>query len=169
MPPHFATKRSVDDTSEQPQPPQPQQRNKKQRLAKETDEILSKFLLNVHDETRRNEISQLHSMVTQHAPNLKPTLDFAHLLGYGKYRYDDAGREMDWIKIGISHRKNLISMHVYAVKNGKYILEAFDTKSLGQPKHIGKRCIRFSKVQDLNLSLLKKIIAAAGKADTLRF
>mmetsp|Transcript_22694 Transcript_22694/g.38599 ORF Transcript_22694/g.38599 Transcript_22694/m.38599 type:complete len:174 (-) Transcript_22694:206-727(-) len=143
---------------------------KKQHLPIEDakDDILDTFLESIADENRKKEIIQLHTLVTKNAPTLEPTLEFANTLGYGKYHYHyQSGQEGDWIKIGITQRMNTITMHFCGLKNGKHILEAFNTRTLGQPKHVGKSCIRFHKLSDINQSLLEKIITATSKADIM--
>jgi hypothetical protein len=52
-------------------------------------------------------------------------------------------------------------LYVCAVHNGEYLAEKH-AKELGKVS-VGKSCIRFKKVEDLNLPVLKKIIILAQK------
>mmetsp|Transcript_21378 Transcript_21378/g.49339 ORF Transcript_21378/g.49339 Transcript_21378/m.49339 type:complete len:188 (+) Transcript_21378:508-1071(+) len=159
-------KRRVEATKEPDSSSSPTK--KQRRRSPNDDKILDTFLSDVDDDGRREDIRMLHELIREHAPDLEPTLEFSKTLGYGKYHYRyKTGREGDWTKIGISIRKNGLTIHFCAVRNGKYILEAFDTKKLGVPKHVGKSCIRFNRVADLNLDLLGKIVEVTSKADIM--
>jgi len=77
-------------------------------------------------------------------------------------------------------QKNYISLYVCAVKDGKYLAEKYK-RDLGKaaqssgrasPKgwvSVGKSCIRFKKIKDVNLSVLKKVIQEAAKNPGLVF
>ena len=72
---------------------------------------------------------------------------------------------LEWHTIGLASQKNYISLYVCAVENGKYIAE-MHKKELGEVT-VGKSCISFKKLSDLNLSTLKKVIKAAEKSPGL--
>lgn len=50
-------------------------------------------------------------------------------------------------------------------KDRKYLLEHYDKKQLGKKVSLGKSCIRFGNLDDLDKGVLKKIIAEAAVAD----
>lgn len=61
---------------------------------------------------RRAEVQQLYDMIRAISPPLKPYM-IAGLIGFGTYHYKYAsGREGDWCIIGLSSRKNYISVLV---------------------------------------------------------
>jgi hypothetical protein len=68
---------------------------------------------------------------------------------------------MEWHTVGLASQKNYISLYVCAVMDGKYIAETYK-KDLGNVK-VGKSCISFKKLSDLNLDGLKKVLKAAEK------
>jgi hypothetical protein len=59
------------------------------------------------------------------------------------------------------NQKNYVSLYVCAVIDGRYVAEAHK-KELGKVS-VGKSCIRFKKVEDVNLPALKKVIALAAR------
>ena len=106
------------------------------------------------DEPRRSEIRQLHELIQQTVPQLKPWIGWG-MLCYGKYHYKYAsGREGDWSQLALASQKNYISLYVTP-----YLGEQYKSKL---PKaNIGKSCIRFKRLADVDLNVLKEIIATA--------
>src|SRR5215204_5664942 len=78
------------------------------------------------------------------------------MIGFGSYHYKYAtGHEGDSMLIGFSPRKAEFSLYVSAPGNdNKQLLE-----KLGKYK-MGKACIYFRKLSDLNLSILEKLSKA---------
>lgn len=118
-------------------------------------------------EPRRSAVRALHRLITRTAPSLKPKL-WAGMtgIGYGSYHYRYAsGREADWPVLGLSSRAAYISFYASLGDGKQYIVEKHK-KEL--PKaDIGKSCIRFKRLSDLDARVLAKIIkenvAAARK------
>lgn len=107
------------------------------------------------DEPRKSIIQKLHQFILKHYPE-KPYIQTG-MMGYGKYHYkSSSGREGDWAKVGLASQKNYISLYICAVSDGKYIPE----KHKKELPHcsIGKSCIRFKKLEDLDLNVLKKML-----------
>jgi hypothetical protein len=113
------------------------------------------------DEPRRSEIEKLHKLIQKTIPDLKPHI-VSGMIGYGTYHYRYAsGREGDWSLVLLASQKNYISVYVCAVDNEKYITESFKDKL---PKaSIGKSCIRFKSLADIDLNIITKIISEAAK------
>ena len=61
--------------------------------------------------------------------------------------------------------KTGLTLMVSGVKDGKYLLEHCEKKSLGKPQSIGKSCIRFQKLDDLNKDALRELLKEASVAD----
>ncbi len=115
------------------------------------------------EEKRRDDIRRLHDLVREVAPELEPTMEFG-MLGYGKMRYRYAsGREGEWMKIGIANNKQYISLYCCAANDDGYVAEQYRDRL---PKaNIGKSCVRFKRLSDLDEDMLKQLIrdsAAAG-------
>ena len=112
-------------------------------------------------EPRRQDVEKIHELIQKTVPNLKPHI-LSGMIGYGTYRYRYAsGKEGDWSLIALANQKNYISVYVCAVEKGKYIAEEYKNKL---PKaSIGKSCIRFKTLKDIDLSILIEIITKAEK------
>jgi hypothetical protein len=115
-------------------------------------------------EPRKSEIKTLHKLICKHAPDLKPGM-WSVGIGYGTYHYKYAsGREGDWFVLGVASQKNYISLYTCAAKGDRYITETYKKKL---PKaNIGKSCIRFRKLEDVDekaiIALIKEF-AVLGK------
>ena len=114
---------------------------------------------------RRVLIEFLHKFIQETSPKLKPNFLY-NMLGYGSFKYENYKKEiLDWPIIALASQKNYVSLYVCALENGKYIAEKYKDK-LGKVD-VGKSCIRFKKLDDLNLKTLKKIILVAEKSPGL--
>ncbi len=115
------------------------------------------------EEKRRADIQVLHDMVLEEAPELEPTMEFG-MLGYGKFHYKySSGREGDWMKIGIANNKRYISLYSCAADDNGYVAERY--KDRLSKANIGKSCVRFKHLSDLDEETLRELIretAAAG-------
>ena len=127
---------------------------------------VEEYLANVPPE-RKDIIDYLHQFIQDVAPSLKPHFAY-NMLGYGSFKYlDYKKREIDWPTIALANQKSYVSLYICAVdKDGNYIAEKNKTK-LGKVS-VGKSCIRFKKLEDLNLNELKKAIIQASKTPGLR-
>lgn len=112
-------------------------------------------------EPRKEEVKKLHELIQKTVPSLKPHI-LSGMIGYGTYHYRYAsGREGDWALILLASQKNYISVYVCALNGEKYLAEAYKDKF---PKaSIGKSCIRFKKLEDIDLSILTELIQKAEK------
>ncbi len=79
------------------------------------------------------------------------------MIGYGKYHYRYAsGREGDWSVIALASQKNYISVYVCASDGKAYVVER---RARELPKaSVGKSCIRFKRIADIDLETLGSII-----------
>jgi hypothetical protein len=116
------------------------------------------------DEPRRSEVRELDGLITSTAPDLERYV-ISGMLGYGRYHYRGAsGREGDWCRIGLANNKATISLHVLAADESGYLPESYADRL---PKaDIGKSCIRFKRLEDVDLGILEHLIrkAAVGPA-----
>ncbi len=89
------------------------------------------------------------------------------MLGYGSFKYVNYKKEtVDWPIIGLASQKSYISLYVCALEDGKYIAEKYKD-TLGKVS-VGKSCIRFKKLEDLDLKGLREILALASKNPGLK-
>jgi hypothetical protein len=108
------------------------------------------------DEPRKSDIAALDALIRKTAPKLEPFI-LAGMLAYGPYHYKYAsGREGDWARICLANNKNYISLYVCAADEKGYIAERYKEDL---PKaSIGKSCVRFKRLSDLDAGVLKKLI-----------
>ena len=113
------------------------------------------------DEPRRGEIAQLDELIRATLPQLEPHVA-SGMLAYGRYHYRyDSGREGDWFHVGLASRKRAISLYVVAAcDDGTYLAERYAERL---PKaDIGKSCVRFKRLADVDLDAVRTLLAEAG-------
>ncbi|CAN5140326.1 DUF1801 domain-containing protein [soil metagenome] len=111
-------------------------------------------------EERRIAIEKLDKLIRKNAPKLEPVVQWG-MLGYGPYRYKyESGREGDGAMIALASQKNYISFYVSCTEGGAYLAEKHKEK-LGKVS-VGRSCIRFKKIEDLNLEAVAELIQAAA-------
>lgn len=113
------------------------------------------------EEPRRSEIIKLHEFILKTVPAQKPFI-ISGMIGYGKYHYKYAsGKEGDWALIALASQKNYISLYICAMDGKEYIAQNYERKL---PKaSIGKSCIRFKRIDDVNLEVIEMILKHAEK------
>ncbi len=117
--------------------------------------------LNAVPKERKEAIEFLHAFIQKSVPKLKPHFAY-NMLGYGSFPYKNYKKELiSWPVVALANQKNYISIYVCAVDKGKYIAEKFK-KELGKVS-VGKSCIRFKKLEDVNLVALKQVLKLAVK------
>lgn len=114
---------------------------------------------------RREILEFLHKFIQETAPSLKPVFAY-NMPGYGTFKYKNYKKDIiDWPVVSVASQKNYVSIYVCAVDGSEYIAEKYK-KELGKVS-VGKSCIRFKKLSELNLETLKKIIKFAEKSPGL--
>jgi hypothetical protein len=114
---------------------------------------------------RKELVLFLHEFIQKTVPKLKPHFAY-NMLGYGSFPYKNNKKELlQWPVIALANQKNYISLYVCAVDKGQYIAEKHK-KELGKVS-VGKSCIRFKKIEDINLPVLKKVLQLAAKSPGL--
>lgn len=114
------------------------------------------------EEPRKSEILKIDAFIKKTVPKLKPVFAF-NMLGYGMFHYKSkSGREGDWPIISLASQKNYISIYVCRMEDGQYVAEKY-TDTLGRRVSVGKSCIRFKKVKDIDLTALKKVLLAGDE------
>jgi len=104
-------------------------------------------------------MQQLHDLIRRTVPDLAPLIR-SGMIGYGTYHYKYAsGREGDWAMLGLASQKNYISLYVTCMVEGKYLAETYKSKL---PKaNIGKSCIRFKRIGDVDLKIIEELLRKA--------
>lgn len=114
------------------------------------------------DEPRRSDVARLDSLIRATAPALKPFV-LSGMLAYGPIRYRYAsGREGDWFRVGLASNKRYISLYACSADGDGYVADRFRERL---PKaDIGKSCVRFKRLADLDEAALVELIAACESA-----
>jgi hypothetical protein len=111
-------------------------------------------------EERRNVIETLDRFIRKSSSKLKPYFTY-NMLGYGSFKYKNYKKEIiDWPVVALASQKNYISVYVCALESGKYLAESYKSK-LGKVS-VGKSCIRFKRLEDVNLDALREILKKAA-------
>lgn len=115
---------------------------------------------------RESMLRELDKLIQKNAPSLERKLfdgmSSVVMIGYGflPYKFAD-GHDGEWPVIALANQKNYMSVYVCVVKDGKYIAEAY-ADDLGKVS-VGKSCIRFNKIEKVNLDVLAKVIKETEK------
>jgi hypothetical protein len=113
-------------------------------------------------EPRKSEVRALDALIRATAPHLEPFIHMG-MLAYGPWHYKYAsGREGDSCRIGVASNANYISLYVCAGDQRGYVAERYK-KALPKAK-IGRACVRFKRLGDLDQTELKKLIQEAAQA-----
>ena len=121
---------------------------------------LSEYFAQI-EEPRKSEIEALHALISKAVPKLKPAIAVG-MIGYGSYHYKYAsGREGDWPIVALASQKNYISVYVCAVEDGVHLAERHKAE-LGKVD-VGKSCIRFKRLGDINLKILAMIVKKGAR------
>jgi hypothetical protein len=111
------------------------------------------FLNNIPDEKKRQdafEVLELMQNVTKQAPKMWGD----SIVGFGSYHYKYAsGHEGDMCLTGFSPRKQALTIYITSgFEDHKELMQ-----QLGKYK-TGTACLYLKKLEDINLSVLKKLI-----------
>jgi hypothetical protein len=110
---------------------------------------------------RKKEIDFLHHFIQKAVPKLKP--HFAtNMIGYGSFFYLDSKKQKKaWPIIALANQKNYITIYVCTIVEDKAAAEKYE-KQLGKlTKSI--TCIRFKKIEEINLETMKTVLKLAEK------
>jgi hypothetical protein len=113
------------------------------------------------EEPRRGDLTRLDKLIRKVVPKLKPFIH-AGLLAYGPYRYKYAsGREGDWFRIGLASNKAYVSLYVCAADARGYVAERY--RDLLPKASIGKSCVRFKRLDDLDLAVVSAMLKEGSR------
>ncbi len=108
---------------------------------------------------RRQADSRVLLQVIQEITGKEPKIWGVSIIGFGKYKYQRKnGDEFEWFNVGFSPGKAHLSIYVmYNINEEKDLLQ-----QLG-PHKTGKGCLYIKKLEDIDMEVLKTIIAKSGK------
>ena len=119
----------------------------------ETKASVAGFLAKIKDEGRRKDLSAIIQLITDQT-GIEPKMWGPSIVGFGSYHYKyESGHEGDAPLTGLASRSNAIVL---------YLTAAFDQRDellnkFGKHK-TGKGCIYIQKLQDIDTSVLAKMV-----------
>lgn len=125
---------------------------------KQTSASIVEFINSIADEQKRKDSFEILKLLEK-ATKEKPKMWGSSIIGFGNLIYESpkTGRQVEWFKIGFSPRKANITLYLMNLKKHEDAL-----KKLGKHK-IGGGCLYINKLDDVDMKILEKIIAAAAK------
>jgi hypothetical protein len=113
------------------------------------------------DGKRRSDVAALDALIRRHAPKLDRVI-MNGLLGYGPFHYRYAsGREGEACRLSIASNASYISLYCFAADPNGYVAERYADRL---PKaNIGKSCVRFKRLADLDEKALVALIKETAK------
>ena len=116
------------------------------------------------EEPRKTDIRALDAMIRKLAPNLEPHIA-SGMLAYGHYHYKSKTTEGEWFHIGLASNKRYISLYIMAADKDGYLAESFKDRL---PKaDIGRSCVRFKRLSDVDPKELTELISGGAKWDPI--
>ena len=123
-----------------------------------------------HKEPKRSDLENLHQIILELMPKCKlwfldgkndenKTVSNPNI-GYGLHlmKYAD-GKTKDFYKIGLSANTTGISIYILGIEDKKYLANTFGEK-VGKAS-VTSYCIKFKKLDDINIDVLKEAIQSA--------
>ena len=110
---------------------------------------------------RQEILRTLHAAILEAAPHLKAKICYGNI-GYGTGEYPKSGGEGDWCKVGLASQKNHIGLYICARDADGHLIEK-NRDRLGKVS-TGKACIRFIKLENLNLEVAMELVRQAAGA-----
>jgi hypothetical protein len=125
---------------------------------KRNDASVDDFLDSIKDEQVRKDCRAIADIM-QKAAKAKAQMWGSVIVGFGSRRYKYAsGREIDWMLIAFSPRKQNITLYISSGFDG------YDELTAKLGKHSsGKGCLYIKRLSDVHLPTLKKLINASVK------
>jgi hypothetical protein len=119
-----------------------------------TQASVAGFLAAVADPQRRADAEAVTALMAE-VTGAEPTMWGSSIVGFGTYHYRYAtGREGDWPAIGLSPRKQSLTIYLSAGFDGYDDLLA----RLG-PHSTGKSCLYIKRLSDVDEGVLRELVA----------
>jgi hypothetical protein len=117
-----------------------------------TDASVEKFIKTVTDKQKQQDCRTIIDLM-QTAAKAPPKMWGKAIVGFGETHLKyESGRELDWMLVGFSPRKQNLTLYL-----SKSAFEPELLEKLGKHK-IGGGCLYINKLDDVNLPTLKQMI-----------
>lgn len=132
----------------------------------EVRELINQYIIS-QLEPKQSEMRELHSIILEIMPTCKlwfldgkdenGKIVSNPNIGYGNHtiKYSD-GRMKEFYKVGLSSNTSGISVYIMGIKDKIYLSQNFGSK-IGKAK-ISGYCIKFKKLKDIHINILKEVI-----------
>jgi hypothetical protein len=123
---------------------------------KKTEASVEAFLARIADPKRRDDSRAIVEMMGR-LSGAAPKMWGPAIVGFGSavLKYP-SGRELDWMKIGFSPRKDSLTLYGLSISTGDFL------SRLGKHK-TGKGCLYIKDLADVDLKVLEQMIKSALK------
>ena len=131
---------------------------------KPNDQNVDDFLQTVGDPAKREDCHRVLDIMKQ-ITQQEPKMWGDSMVGFGNYHYQyTSGREGNWFLTGFSPRKHSLTIYIMAG------FDKFDNlmSKLGKYKN-SKSCLYVKKLEDIDLGILKELIAESIKLVSKRY
>lgn len=120
-----------------------------------TEASVDDFLNGIADAQVRDDCRTIAKMM-QAATKAKPKMYGSAIVGFGEHTvvYAD-GREVPWMLMGFSPRKQNLTLYIGVSEQSKELLSELGKHSTG------KGCLYIKRLSDVSMPALKKLVAAA--------
>lgn len=124
----------------------------------QTEQDVYEFVNSVENEVRKSDCLAVVKMMAE-ITGEEPKIWGKSIIGFGKYKYQRKnGDEFEWFHVGCSPAKAHMSIYLmYDLQNETEALEM-----LG-PNKIGRGCLYIKKLEQVNLDVLKEMIAKSDR------
>ena len=120
------------------------------------DGSVSDFLDSVDHERRREECRTIVDLMKE-VTGEPPIMWGGSIIGFGQTHYEyESGREGDWFKVGVSPRKQNLTLYVPPFEGYDQLLA-----KLGKYK-TGKVCLYINKLADVDFEILREIVSKSA-------
>lgn len=125
---------------------------------KKTELSVDAFIKKIAEPQRQKDALAIVSLMEK-ATKAKGKLWGSAIIGFGdKHLVYESGRELDWFVMGFSPRKQNFALYITGTVEKQQAL----LKKLGKHK-TGKGCLYINALSEVDLAVLKQIIAAGAK------
>ncbi|BCX48186.1 DUF1801 domain-containing protein [Haloferula helveola] len=112
-------------------------------------------------EKRRDAMRALHELIRRTAPDLEPVIVYG-MIGYGMRPYETkSGSSGEWPLVALANQKAHMSLYLCCDGPDGYLAEKAAAR-LGKVS-VGKSCVRFTKLENLNLDVVEELVIEAAK------
>ena len=120
---------------------------------------VKEFLESISDDTQRTDAYTIVEMLRT-LTKAEPKLWQGAIVGFDSYHYvDDKGREGDWLLVGMSPRKGILSLYIL----GGWDHNAELLAKLGKHSLSNNVLLHIKRLADVDLKVLKKLLSESLK------